>query len=288
MAVITAISGSSPDDVGACLFVTATETFAEHMAEARMHDIANQAQELLESRTTHHLGTVQPGINCYEVLYLYHPAHKYPQWLTTMCAHREQGTSCTLLTSITCGEFEYAVLGESEKHKLPDIDNFIRHDASTCFISTSRNGELEVFLLRTRSDTLKLCLIGDHDACQHIAEQTKALPIELNWLQNTQPESSQLLENVPANSAVVIMTKDHALDFHLCSAALQTPKLLFIGCIGSANKAAAFKKKLQDLGYTDQQCQKLTMPVGLAGISGKRPSVIAASVVAQLMTLRTW
>jgi len=288
MAVITAISGSSPDELGASLFVTARETIAEHMAESRKQNIAGQAHELLRSRTPHHLGAVQPGINSYEVLYLYHAAQEYPQWLTTMCAHHERGASCTLLTSIMDGEVEYAVLSEYEKHDQPDIDNFVRHDASACLISTSNTGELEAFLLRARSATMNLCLVGDHDACQHIAEQTKLLPIELNWLQSAQLRSNRSLENVPANSAVVIMTKDHALDFDLCHAALQHSGLLFIGCIGSVKKAEVFKQKLQDSGYTDQQCQKLTMPVGLAEISGKRPSVIAASVVAQLMTLRSW
>ena len=83
------------------------------------------------------------------------------------------------------------------------------------------------------------------------------------------------------------MTTDHESDYQLCEFAL-TANAGFVGCIGSEKKAALFKQRLQQSGVTQVQLQRFHMPVGMLQISGKQRSVVAASIVAQILAQHRW
>ena len=89
----------------------------------------------------------------------------------------------------------------------------------------------------------------------------------------------------PASACVLVMTHDHALDYRLVAAALQG-KARFVGLIGSATKRARFKSRLARDGVSEADLERIVCPIGLPGIAGKEPAVIAASVAAQLLGLR--
>lgn len=78
------------------------------------------------------------------------------------------------------------------------------------------------------------------------------------------------------------MTHDHSLDLALCNAILRKRDFRFLGLIGSDTKFARFKRRLQDIGHDPDEIARITCPIGIPGIFGKRPEVIAASVAAQL------
>ena len=93
------------------------------------------------------------------------------------------------------------------------------------------------------------------------------------------------MASVQPGSFVLILTHDHALDLAITGAALQRDDLPFVGLIGSATKRARFERRLRELGLADLKIASLICPIGLPGISGKEPAVIAASVVGQLLAL---
>ncbi len=86
------------------------------------------------------------------------------------------------------------------------------------------------------------------------------------------------------NTLVLIMTHDHALDYRLVRAALQG-RPGFVGLIGSASKRARFLRRLREEPVDPTALARLTCPIGIAGIKGKEPEVIAVSVAAQLLML---
>lgn len=94
------------------------------------------------------------------------------------------------------------------------------------------------------------------------------------------PETA--LAELPAGTHLVILTHDHAEDAALCDAALRRPDLGFIGLIGSRVKWARFREQLRTLGHPEEALARITTPIGLPGIRGKSPAVIALSVAAQL------
>jgi xanthine dehydrogenase accessory factor len=59
--------------------------------------------------------------------------------------------------------------------------------------------------------------------------------------------------------------------------------LPFVGLIGSATKWATFKHRLQERGFSEAEIGRITCPIGVAGITGKEPEVIAVAVAAQLL-----
>ena len=91
------------------------------------------------------------------------------------------------------------------------------------------------------------------------------------------------------NSAVLIMSFSHAEDLDVVMACLQRQRqqgdLPYVGLIGSATKWASFRSRLRARGFTEAECDHVTCPIGVPGIEGKEPEVIAVAVAAQLLQL---
>ena len=87
----------------------------------------------------------------------------------------------------------------------------------------------------------------------------------------------------PAGAFFLVLTHDHALDFRIVEAALRRDDAGFVGLIGSKSKRERFRHRLAQRGMDDAAVDRMQCPVGLAGITGKQPEVIAMSVVAQLL-----
>lgn len=88
--------------------------------------------------------------------------------------------------------------------------------------------------------------------------------------------------SAPAGSAFIVLTHDHGLDFLLTTAALERQDAAYVGMIGSATK----RIKLRNWAHKQcdgQSIEHLRCPIGASGSRDKRPSVIAAFVVAEVM-----
>jgi xanthine dehydrogenase accessory factor len=86
---------------------------------------------------------------------------------------------------------------------------------------------------------------------------------------------------------VLIMSFSHAEDLDIVAACLLRQRergdLPFVGLIGSRTKWATFRHRLEARGFSAAELAHITCPIGLPGIQGKAPEVIAASVAAQLL-----
>ncbi|WP_417835662.1 xanthine dehydrogenase accessory protein XdhC [Thalassospira tepidiphila] len=102
--------------------------------------------------------------------------------------------------------------------------------------------------------------------------------------QSDKPEAE--VADIPAGAHVLILTHNHALDFEICRAALVRDDLGFVGMIGSQTKRTRFIRRLSDRGLSPVEIGRLTTPIGIQGITGKQPVVIAASVAAQVLSVR--
>ena len=91
------------------------------------------------------------------------------------------------------------------------------------------------------------------------------------------------VRNAPAGSAYIVLTHDHALDFLLTSEALDRRDAAYVGLIGSATKRTKFTR-FHASNSVEKDSTGLTCPIGPTGSTDKRPEVIAAFVVAEVMT----
>lgn len=87
----------------------------------------------------------------------------------------------------------------------------------------------------------------------------------------------------PPGSFFLVLTHSHDLDLALTDAILRRGDSAWFGLIGSATKRARFLNRLRERGHGPEALARLTCPIGLPGITGKEPGVIAASVVAQML-----
>ncbi|MCC6949019.1 MAG: xanthine dehydrogenase accessory protein XdhC [Bradyrhizobiaceae bacterium] len=98
------------------------------------------------------------------------------------------------------------------------------------------------------------------------------------------PESE--LRDAPNGAFIIVMTHSHALDLAIVAAALPDPRFPYVGLIGSATKRALFERRLSEFGISPEAIGRLVCPVGVPGIGGKSPAVIAAAVAAELLIQR--
>ena len=87
----------------------------------------------------------------------------------------------------------------------------------------------------------------------------------------------------PPGACYLVLTHSHDLDMAITQAVLQRGDFAFFGLIGSKTKRARFEHRLQERGFGVDLIQRMTCPIGLPGIDGKEPEVIAVAVVAQLL-----
>ena len=82
--------------------------------------------------------------------------------------------------------------------------------------------------------------------------------------------------------AFIVLTHDHALDFLLSAEALERPDAAYVGMIGSATKRTKFERFCAAHSPTTPTT-RLVCPIGAGGSADKRPELIAAFVVAEVM-----
>ncbi len=87
----------------------------------------------------------------------------------------------------------------------------------------------------------------------------------------------------PAGACYLVLTHQHDLDLRITEAILQRGDFGFLGLIGSRTKKQRFVHRFEERGITAERIARMTCPIGIEGILGKEPEIIAASVVAQLL-----
>lgn len=97
---------------------------------------------------------------------------------------------------------------------------------------------------------------------------------------------SSLVAGLSPGATVLIMTHSHPQDLAICAEALRRDDLVFCGLIGSVSKRRQFERRLRSAGLDEAQLARLTCPIGVAGIAGKRPAEIAIAVAAQVLRVR--
>ncbi|MDP1901880.1 MAG: xanthine dehydrogenase accessory protein XdhC [Rubrivivax sp.] len=89
--------------------------------------------------------------------------------------------------------------------------------------------------------------------------------------------------SAPPGAFYLVLTHSHALDLALAQAILARGDFGWFGLIGSRTKRASFEHRLHERGFDAALIERIRCPIGLPGIAGKEPEVIALAVVAQML-----
>jgi len=148
-----------------------------------------------------------------------------------------------------------------------------------------------------------VALFGGGHVGQALAQVLAPLPFALTWIDSRDgifppdaPARAACEHSEPVQAAVpglapgsrvLVMSFSHAEDLEIVAACLRRQRekadLPYIGLIGSRTKWATFGRRLQARGFTDGELAHVTCPIGISGIAGKEPEVIAVAVAAQLL-----
>ena len=112
-------------------------------------------------------------------------------------------------------------------------------------------------------------------------EMLANLPPHIQWLDTDAAEHE--VRDAPAHACHLVLTHRHDLDLRIIDAVLRRGDFSFAGLIGSQTKRAKFLHRLTEQGITPEALDRLTCPIGLSGVSGKEPAIIAIAVLAQLL-----
>ena len=150
-----------------------------------------------------------------------------------------------------------------------------------------------------------LALFGGGHVGKALVKVLSTLPFAVRWIdsrdeifpqdmpahvesEHSNPVQAAVSDLLP-NSLVLIMSFSHAEDLDVVIACLlrqrQKGDLPYVGLIGSATKWASFRSRLRERGFSDAECNHVTCPIGVPGIHGKEPEVIAIAVAAQLLQI---
>jgi len=152
------------------------------------------------------------------------------------------------------------------------------------------------------ANALPVVVCGAGHVGKEIIRLLGALPAAVTWLDARDDQwppdvppnvmcvqgDDEDVRDLPPNAAWLVLTHDHALDMAIVEQVLrldaQGQPFVFLGMIGSKTKAARFRSQLARR-FAAEQIERLTCPIGLVDTDSKLPSVIAISIVAQLLPL---
>ena len=156
---------------------------------------------------------------------------------------------------------------------------------------------------RLRAQLQPVALFGGGHVGAALVRVLATLPYALTWIDSRDgifPESvpgtvrcehsdpvQAAVRDLAPGTRVLIMSFSHAEDLDIVAACLQRLRaqddLPYVGLIGSKTKWATFRHRLVQRGFTEAELARVTCPIGVPGITGKEPEVIAVAVAAQLL-----
>ncbi len=165
---------------------------------------------------------------------------------------------------------------------------------------------LRAELQATLAKGLPVALFGGGHVGKALVRVFAHLPVNVNWFDSRDeifpaelPANVQAEHSEPVHAAVpglapasnvLILSFSHAEDLDVLAACMKRAReradLPFIGLIGSASKWASFRHRLEARGFGEADFARVTSPIGVPGVAGKEPEVIAVAVAAQLLMRR--
>lgn len=325
LVTVAGTRGSTPRDVGAKMIVTETETIGTIGGGTLEYQCTEEASQWLKKRSITGRSSLKRyplGSNCgqccggvAEIMFEEITAEQH-SWVEKLVELQSSEQSVLMLTArqsrrkvakllVTPDEY----FGEiNEFSTLENINTLAqrvlrsRVGPDQAMLTLTANIELPVLMEPLYCNDFHVAIFGAGHvglACVNALSTLGAsitlvdsrpgfvdaqFPECVNAVHAAQP--ANLIAELPAQTYILIMTHNHALDFELCAEALQREALPYCGLIGSITKRRRFDKRLRATGLGDAQLAGLTCPIGMTALEGKTPQEIAISVAAQLLLLR--
>lgn len=139
-----------------------------------------------------------------------------------------------------------------------------------------------------------------------IVQALAPLPVRIDWIDEREDEFARHVAPIagaadirpvcvdaveaevalaPAGASYLVLTHEHDLDLRITEAILKRGDFRYLGLIGSKTKRQRFVHRFEQRGIAPTLIERITCPIGVPGITGKAPEVIAVAVAAQLLAV---
>jgi len=310
--VVAEVRGSSPREPGTCMLVSAQGTIGTIGGGHLERRATQAAMELLDSKSGATarsqrlvLGT-QLGQCCGGVveLWIERFTRRDLPLLRSAALAASAGEPVVMVTSLGSGDVTRRVMQSATPaflppHLRPSAEALLASGSAGRVRYVAQHSENSVLMERLDPDTADLWLYGAGHVGQALVRVLTELPVRITWIDTRAaflpgrlpPNVRAIHSAAPAEQALtappsarhLVMTHDHGLDYEICRSLLRRNELSWIGLIGSASKGAKFRSRLQREGLPPGAIERLVCPIGVDGVEGKAPSIIAISVAAQLL-----
>jgi len=312
LVTVAGIRGSAPRELGAKMLVTDRETIGTiggGQLEYKCTEIACNTIQKKEDGTRlrkftlgANLGQCCGGV--VEVLFESFCAEK-PLWLDELQkAHRAR----VPVVTVTGTHNKYLITSEGECRypREASIDPVLSAEALRILSEGERaqnvtlNGD-DYLLEPVTSSAVKIAVFGAGHVGAATVNTLSSLDCDLRWVDSRRnifpdrlPDNVQAIESsepalevaaMPPGSCYLVMTHSHPLDLEIIQQILKRNDFSYCGLIGSVSKRRRFEKSLRKLGIEESRLNKMTCPIGVAGIDGKKPAEIAIAVAAELLQI---
>lgn len=304
---VAGIRGSAPREAGAKMLVTRDETIGTIGGGQLEYQCTRIAVDMLGANELPSIRNFPLGASmgqcCGGVVdILFEPLDaSVPAWLADVRALHGQRRPLAIVTGIgaSAGKFVVAAELETGPGELP-------HEVRECALGmladdggTERVGD---YVIETVvNPNFNIAVFGAGHVGAAVVPMLAKLDCNLRWIDSRRKVFRALPQNVraieaaepalevaamPPGSAYLVMTHSHAIDYDIVSRILMRNDATYCGLIGSVSKRRRFEKRFRAQGIADEQIAALTCPIGVDGISGKKPAEIAVAVAAELLQSR--
>jgi len=308
LVTVAGIRGSAPREIGAKMIVTLTETIGTIGGGQLEYQCARIAVGLLEdeqlSLRSFPLGASM-GQCCGGVVeVLFEPMSSgLPAWLRDLRALHGQREPAVVVTHISRSSPAKFVVTDSEVFGVEENDALSRlvSDARSVLAGDRKpQRDVQELFEPVVVPDLNIAVFGAGHVGVAVVRTLSDLDCNIRWVDSRRNIFRQVTANVraieasdpalevaalPPGSFYLVMTHSHALDFEICDRILRRSDARYCGLIGSRSKRRRFEKRYSQQGMPQALIDSLICPIGVDGISGKKPAEIAVATAAEILKL---
>jgi len=245
---------------------------------------------------------------------LFERVHGDTKWLDTLAALRAERKPCALVVPVHSESMRHLVVTANDVHGTLGAADY--DSTATTLARTLLEGErapglatlagassIEVFIDVLRPPDFSIVLFGAGHVGRAVVRTFADLDCRVTWVDARDdafppsiPDNVEIAVSdtpeaevaaAPPGAYFLVMTHSHPLDEALCECILRRGDFAYFGLIGSLSKRRQFEKRLEARGVTKDRLATMTCPIGIEGVTGKEPEVIAIAVAAEVLRLRS-
>ena len=303
LVTVAGTRGSAPRETGAKMIVTRTETIGTIGGGQLEYECARTAYTMLDGCPStlrrFPLGASM-GQCCGGVVdVLFEPLGvERTAWLNELSALYRRREAAVLCTHVA-GEFEKHIVTADGVVSAGMLPPDVAAAARDLIAERGPASCSEGWLLEPVVESgFNIAVFGAGHVGTAVVRALAPLDCLIRWIDNRRDMFMSSLPNVrtveaseparevaalPPGSCFLVMTHSHPLDYEICDAVLRRRDAAYCGLIGSRAKRRRFEKRFRSQGMPEAWLRELVCPIGINGISGKKPAEIAVAVAAEVL-----